>query len=119
MGYVFDGEMVLGKAAHRVPRRVFPRFLAVVLLALAGFLAVPIGAVMFMALQAGALLLFALAAAASSLALLCGWVGNLLWSARVPSHRLVASGVLVVLAAAVFVLLVLAVCYVAVVVAIS
>lgn len=119
MGYVFDGEMALGKAAYKAPRRVFPRLLAAVLFAFAGFLAVPIGAVMFMALQAGALLLFALAASASSLALLCGWVGNLLWSARAPSRRLVASGVLAVLAAVVFVLFVLAVCYVAVVVAIS
>ena len=119
MGYVFDGEVMLGKADYKAPRRVFPRLLAAVLFAFAGFLAVPIGAVMLMSLQAGALLPFALAASASPLALLCGWVGNLLWSARAPSRRLVASGVLVVLAAVASILFAAAVCYVALVVAIS
>jgi hypothetical protein len=119
MGYVFDGEVVLGKAAAKAPGRVFPRLLAVVLLAFAGFLAVPIGAVMFLSLQAGALPVFALAAAASPLALLCGWVGKLLWSTQAPSRRLVVSGVFAVLAAVVSILFVAAVCYVTVIVAIS
>ena len=119
MGYVSDGEVVLGKTAAKASRPVFPRFLAVLLLALAGFLTVPIGAVILMSLKAGELPLFALAASASSLVLICGWLGGLLWSSKAPSRRLVLSGVLVVLAVVVSILIVSAVGYVAVVVAIS
>lgn len=119
MGYLFDGEVVLGKAPVKAPRPVLPRLLAVTLLALAGFIAIPTGGVMITSLYAGELPVFAMASALSPVALMCGWLGKLLWFAEAPSPRLVASGVLVVLAAVAFILFVAAVCYVAVVVAIS
>ncbi|APW64151.1 hypothetical protein [Paludisphaera borealis] len=95
MGYLFDGEVGFGAAAVKGRARVLPRFLAVILFGLAAFVGIPTGVASIVALLTGDLRTLALMASVSPIVLICGWLGERLWSGKSVPRWLVVSVLLI------------------------